>query len=144
LNEVAEVIALPKFDAAAASRAKDYHDVVLDNVVMEQLHDLVAEIASTYRDNPFHSFEHACHVTMAASKFLQRIVSPDLDLEDIERAKKGDFASELFTYTHGINSDPLAHTAIIFVSCFPLVAHFVVLLSSPLVVHFVVLLNNPH
>jgi hypothetical protein len=30
-----------------------------------------------YRDNPFHNFEHASHVTMSVVKLLSRIVAPD-------------------------------------------------------------------
>lgn len=52
---------------------------------------------------------------MATNKFLQRIIAPDLDLHDIEKAKKdqGQFASQLHDYTHGIN-DPLTLFAIVF------------------------------
>jgi hypothetical protein len=41
-----------------------------------QLHNYVATIASLYRDNPFHNFEHASHVTMSVVKLLSRIVAP--------------------------------------------------------------------
>lgn len=50
------------------------------------------------------------------NKFLQRIFAPDLDIIDIEPAKKSssDYASQLHDYTHGITSDPLTLCAIIF------------------------------
>jgi 3'5'-cyclic nucleotide phosphodiesterase len=53
---------------------------------------------------------------MACHKFLQRIVAPDLDVEEIERAQKDteEFASHLHAYTLGINSDPVTRCAIIF------------------------------
>ena len=117
LDEVAEVISLPQFNAKTANNAiNSDRDIVIDAVVIQQLHMLVTKIAATYNDNPFHNFSHACHVTMAVHKFLQRIVAPDLDLEAIARAKKnsGVFASELHDYTHGINSDPVTLCAIIF------------------------------
>ena len=38
-------------------------------------------------------------VTMAVHKFLQRIVAPDLDVEEIERASAQEFASHLYHYT---------------------------------------------
>ena len=46
---------------------------------------------------------------------MQRIVAPDLDVIDLERAKKNsrDFASQLHDYTHGITSDPLTLCAIV-------------------------------
>jgi hypothetical protein len=57
LNEVAEVIKLPKFSVKAAAREQDYHKVEIDPLVVEQLRELVAIIAASYRDNPFHNFE---------------------------------------------------------------------------------------
>jgi hypothetical protein len=36
----------------------------LDPIVKEQLSDFVCTIATLYRDNPFHCFEHASHVTV--------------------------------------------------------------------------------
>jgi hypothetical protein len=45
-------------------------------VVLDQLEDYVSAVASMYRDNPFHNFEHASHVVMS-SWLLSRIVAPD-------------------------------------------------------------------
>ena len=47
---------------------------------------------------------------------MQRIIAPDLDLIDLERAQKDsrDYASQLHVYTHGITSDPLTLCAIVF------------------------------
>jgi hypothetical protein len=55
-------------------------------------------------------------VTMACHKFLQRIVAPDLHVEQIELAQNNaeEFASHLHAYTIGINSDPVTKCAIIF------------------------------
>jgi hypothetical protein len=47
---------------------------------------------------------------MATNKFLKRIVAPDIAVNE---AKKGDIASQLHNYTHGINSDPLTLLAIV-------------------------------
>lgn len=115
LDEVAEVIILPEFDANAAKMASDFRKVKIDQVVTEQLRKYVSVIASMYHNNPFHNFQHACHVTMAVNKFLQRIVAPDLDLDAIEKARNnhGDFVSQLHHYTHGIK-DPLTLLAIVF------------------------------
>jgi len=115
LDEVAEVILLPRFNAKAVVVPKDVREIELDNNVLIQLREYVAIIASTYRDNPFHNFEHACHVTMATNKFLKRVVSPRLASEDEGKAASyGDIASKLHYYTHGINSDPLTCLAIMF------------------------------
>jgi hypothetical protein len=58
LDEVAEVIHLPKFDAA---RVDSRRAIEADTAVLDQLRDFISVIASTYQDNnPFHNFEHAC------------------------------------------------------------------------------------
>ena len=113
LDEVTEVIMLPQFDAKAAAFRDEYKNVQISQNVKAQLRDYVSTIASMYRGNPFHNFEHACHVTMSVSKLLTRIVAPDLE----KQMKRGDFfgrdmASHLHDYTHGITSDPLAVLAI--------------------------------
>jgi hypothetical protein len=40
----------------------------------DQLEDYVSAVASMYRDNPFHNFEHASHVVMSVVK-LCRVLS---------------------------------------------------------------------
>jgi len=50
-------------------------------------------------------------VTMSTDKFMKRIVAPDIAFE---KAKSTEIASELHSYTHGINSDPLSLLAIVF------------------------------
>ena len=107
LDEVAEVIFLPQFDEHAED-LKGKKDVEVGPVVMGQLHKYISTIASHYHDNPFHNFEHACHVTMATNKFLKRIVAPDIAAGDNE------MASRVHNYTHGINNDPLTLLAIVF------------------------------
>jgi hypothetical protein len=116
LDEVTEVIRLPKFEAKAAAIGDEYKKVQISETVKAQLHEYVSIIASSYRNNSFHNFEHACHVTMSVSKLLTRIVAPDLqkhmNLGDMTTG--GDLASHLYDYTHGITSDPLAVFAIEF------------------------------
>ena len=60
LDEVAEVIKLPKFDAEAAARARSRGEVVISPTVVSQLREIVGTLAAMYRDVPFHNFEHAC------------------------------------------------------------------------------------
>jgi hypothetical protein len=122
LDEVVEVIKLPKFGAEACLNQVDL-DIEINPVVIEQLREVVTTIANTYHDNPFHNFDHACHVTMSVEKFITRIVTPDIDEHDIIanpdldekglKSKEG-IASILHDYTHGINSDPLTLLAIVF------------------------------
>jgi hypothetical protein len=111
LDDVAEVILLPRYDAKAFTEAQDHDSVKVSLEVLSQLREYVSIIALTYHDNHFHNFDHACHVAMATSKFIKRIVSPDIAAEE---AQKGDLASKLHDYTHGINSDPLTVIAIVF------------------------------
>lgn len=82
----------------------------IPQVVEDQLRSGITTIANTYRDNHFHNFEHACHVTMRGDKFLKRIVAPDVAPIMDETF----LASTLHDYTHGINSDPLTILAILF------------------------------
>jgi hypothetical protein len=118
INEVVEAITLSRFDAQVTAGEQDWQSVVLAPTIASQLHDFVSIIASLYRANPFHNFEHACHVTMSVSKHLKRIVTPEIDIDDTRKIAciqdKGAAVALFHDYTHGINSDPLAHFAIVF------------------------------
>ncbi|CAB9517391.1 Receptor-type guanylate cyclase gcy [Seminavis robusta] len=109
LDEVAEVIYLPRFNAKTLADVKDPKFVPVSPIVIRQLHKFITTIANHYLDNPFHNFEHACHVTMATNKFLKRIVTPDLG-----KGEEKEMAAKMHDYTHGINSDPLTLLAIVF------------------------------
>jgi class 3 adenylate cyclase len=106
LEEVKEIIHLPTF---SGHRANKLEDVELDAMVLDQLEDYVSAVASMYRDNPFHNFEHASHVVMSAVKLLSRIVVPDIG--DVTGK---DMASTLHDHTYGITSDPLTQFACVF------------------------------
>jgi class 3 adenylate cyclase len=106
LDEVKEIIHLPDFSGQAG---KDPESVELDPEVLDQLENYVAAVASMYRDNPFHSFEHASHVVMSVVKLLSRIVAPDIGEETGK-----DMASTLHDHTYGITSDPLTQFACVF------------------------------
>lgn len=117
LDEVKTSIQMAEFDAKKSSLAAgDASKVKVDPVVVDELRSYVGIIASMYRDNPFHSFEHACHVTMSVNKLLKRIVAPELSSKDLANLKKNpnNLASRLHDSTHGITSDPLAVLAITF------------------------------
>ncbi|GKY96213.1 hypothetical protein MPSEU_000581200 [Mayamaea pseudoterrestris] len=120
IDEVVESITLAKFDADVDIKDCDWREIEINSTVHQQLREYVSIIASMYRDsNPFHNFEHACHVTMSVAKHLKRIVAPDLEVADEEEVKacindKDKTLALLHSYTLGINSDPLAHFAIVF------------------------------
>ena len=103
LDEVEERISLPEFDPAVAKKMLPPEQIVLEPAAESQLYEYVAALAAMYRDNPFHNFEHASHVTMSVSKLMSRIVAPsDIDFQDA--AAKN---AELHDHTYGITSDPL-------------------------------------
>jgi class 3 adenylate cyclase len=106
LEEWKEIIHLPTF---RGQPEKKQGDVELDPVVLEQLDNYVAMVASMYRDNPFHNFEHASHVVMSVVKLLSRIVAADIG-EEMGK----DMASTLHDHTYGITSDPLTQFACVF------------------------------
>ena len=70
LDEVVEVITLPKFDDKTDVQESC---VLISPEVVRQLHQVVAKIAEGYCDNHFHNFEHACHVTMCCESKSQWI-----------------------------------------------------------------------
>jgi hypothetical protein len=105
LDEVQEIIRMPVFKRCTGAEIKD---VGLGDAVLEQLREYVSAVASMYRNNPFHNFEHASHVTMSVVKLLSRIVAPDVD------AVNSDLESTLHDYTYGITSDPLTQFACVF------------------------------
>jgi len=110
VEEVAEIIKLPEFDANAVSQSAK--SVQLSEEVVQQVQAYVGVIASMYRDNPFHNFAHASHVTMSVSKLLSRIVAPDINkskMSEDETARQ----AMLHDHTYGITSDPLTHFSVV-------------------------------
>ena len=108
---------MPKFDAREMNQ-QDQVAIDLDHAVKNQVHAYVTGIAATYRDNPFHSFEHASHVTQSVIKLLSRIVAPSY-VDDQETTASGndlDTADKLHDHTYGITSDPLTQFACAFSS----------------------------
>ena len=66
-----------------------------------------------YRDNNFHNFEHASHVTQSVTKLLARVVTPEsIDYNNMKYKKEGE--AKLHEYTYGITSDPLTQFACAF------------------------------
>ncbi len=110
LDEVADIIPLSRH-GECKKRRDSIHGPPLNADVQAQLRQYVAIIASTYRSNAFHSFEHACHVTMALSKYIKRITAT---AEEAKNEKKSAAAGMMYDYTRGIHSDPLTVLAILF------------------------------
>ena len=114
LDEVLEVIELPAFDHRLEQDPTGTSKVVLSTPVTTQLREFVSIIATMYRSNPFHNFEHASHVTMSVVKLLSRIVAPSDDIIQSTQEGKFGIASKLHDHTYGITSDPLTQFACVF------------------------------
>ena len=101
LEEVKDIIELPSQERAYAVSPSE---IELPPQVIFQLRDFVRAIASLYHNNPFHSFDHATHVTQSVTKLLTRVVTPNTG--DSERNHK------MHQYTYGLTSDPLAQFSV--------------------------------
>jgi len=112
VDEVSEIISLPDFDERLTIKAVDVQAVKLSPEVESQTRRFVSLIASMYRDNPFHNFEHASHVTMSVSKLLSRIIAPTINKESVSLAKQQEELI-LHDHTYGITSDPLTQFSVV-------------------------------
>ena len=106
-QEVKEIIDLPTFNAdSGRDFADESKDLQLDDNVAAELYQFVSTIATMHNHNPFHSFDHASHITLSVVKLLSRIVSPTK--ESANGAK-----STLHDHAYSIASDPLTQFAIV-------------------------------
>ena len=111
LDEVQDVITLPSFANLGDHSKVEAEGIVLADTVVNQAEGFLTAVASLYRSNPFHNFEHASHVTMAVVKLLSRVVNPKMN--GVE-TNGNSAASILHDYTYGITSDALLQFACIF------------------------------
>jgi hypothetical protein len=81
LDELQEILSL----ANTSSKLKrDPTAISLGPAVESELRDFVKTISCMYKNNPFHSFEHASHVTQFITKLISRVVVADeIDYEDM-------------------------------------------------------------
>ena len=115
LDEVREIIHLPPYDVVVVENQEKADTIELGDNVKEKLTKLIGTIGSMYRDNPFHNFEHASHVTMSVVKLLSRVVSADALTETQQQSEDGKITfSKLHDFTFGITSDPLTQFACVF------------------------------
>ena len=107
LEEFQEIVVLPKYSSDELQKRRDTRMIELDPKVKDQLRDFVTKVSAMYRNNAFHSFEHASHVVASVSKLLTRIVagsSTGNDLGLVDRSGN----------SFGITSDPLTQFAVVF------------------------------
>lgn len=109
LDEIQMVIAMPAFNAASAIVSEK--DVELIPEVKQELKEYVSAIASGYRRNAFHNFEHASHVILSANKLLKRIMHPD---QVGPNQKTTITPEELHSHTYGIATDPITQFSVVF------------------------------
>lgn len=118
LDEVQEAIHTPEFDPEVAEAMLDYQLVQVPIEITQQLREYVNMIARSYIENPFHNFEHACHVTMSVAKLLTRIVTPDLSSNRgesaVDKRVRNQMAAQIHRITSGITSEPMVSLAVVF------------------------------
>jgi class 3 adenylate cyclase len=115
LEEVKEIIELPELDTVAHTKQEDPENIELDEVVSTQLEGYVVAISALYKDNPFHNFDHASHVSMSVAKLLSRVVKLEEDLASRNLANnERSLDSSLHGQTFGITSDPLTEFACVY------------------------------
>ena len=66
LDEVVDIIKMPTFDSKSADRVTEAFAVKIPENISRLIREYISIISAAYRKNPFHNFEHACHVTMCA------------------------------------------------------------------------------
>ena len=90
---------------AAYNPDKTVETIKLPENVKAQLLTFVRHISEMYNDVPFHNFDHASHVTLSASKLINRINRP----QGMEYGPDGNPGSstlrEIDRATFGISSD---------------------------------------
>ncbi|KAL7561168.1 hypothetical protein ACA910_011989 [Epithemia clementina (nom. ined.)] len=82
--------------------------VQLPTLAKKQLENYITEIAASYRNNPFHNFEHASHVTMSVVKLMSRVMTPLLEAHDDDSTGTEQM---LHDHAYRITSDPLTQFA---------------------------------
>ena len=79
IDEVEEVIALPRYDAEAAkAQDKAKKPAQVSQKVVEQLHEYISLIGKSYRNNPFHVRTLLCSVGSRCLKAMNGSILMDL------------------------------------------------------------------
>eukprot|EP00980_Cylindrotheca_fusiformis_P014460 scaffold3860_cov116-Cylindrotheca_fusiformis.AAC.2 len=121
LDEFTPIIPLKRFEAEDLRARRRPSSIDLGDEAKSQLRKYLSQIAGMYRDNPFHNFQHASHVTASVKKLLARIVKfgegnglaasngskPGTTDDDVD-------LSDLAGHSYGITSDPLTQFAVVF------------------------------
>eukprot|EP00980_Cylindrotheca_fusiformis_P021972 scaffold8826_cov73-Cylindrotheca_fusiformis.AAC.1 len=73
LDEFTPIIPLKRFEAEDLRARRRPSSIDIGEEAKSQLRSYLSQIAGMYRDNPFHNFQHASHVTASVKKLLTRI-----------------------------------------------------------------------
>jgi 3'5'-cyclic nucleotide phosphodiesterase len=117
LDEAKDVIHMEPFHSDIMHSIQHHGELQHTDEFVNDFREYITILSNMYHtENPFHNFEHACHVTMSVSKLLKRIVAPELDSDVIEEFSndQNSYEKYLHTCTYGISSDPMAQFAIVF------------------------------
>eukprot|EP00980_Cylindrotheca_fusiformis_P000038 scaffold14_cov130-Cylindrotheca_fusiformis.AAC.8 len=120
LEEFTPIIPMKRFEAEDIQQRQRPGSIEISDKVKCQLRGYLSNVASMYKDNPFHNFEHANHVTASVKKLLTRIVNTD----ESHGLAKGNNKStgkssgvnlvDLAGHSYGITSDPLTQFSVVF------------------------------
>eukprot|EP00980_Cylindrotheca_fusiformis_P027395 scaffold20324_cov86-Cylindrotheca_fusiformis.AAC.3 len=116
-DEFTPIIPLKRFDVDELKSRRTPSSIKIGDEVRSQLRNFISSIAGMYRDNAFHNFEHAGHVTASVKKLLSRIVNTDSGNGLGRSNDRPDTALDLVDlagHSYGITSDPLTQFAVVF------------------------------
>eukprot|EP00980_Cylindrotheca_fusiformis_P003027 scaffold703_cov131-Cylindrotheca_fusiformis.AAC.4 len=117
LDEFTPIIPLKRLEAEDLRVRRRPSSIEIGDEVKSQLRTYLYHIAGMYRDNPFHNFQHASHVTASVKKLLTRIVKLGDGnglLERSQRQVNDVNLVDLAGHSYGITSDPLTQFAVVF------------------------------
>eukprot|EP00980_Cylindrotheca_fusiformis_P018549 scaffold6142_cov116-Cylindrotheca_fusiformis.AAC.6 len=118
LDEFTPIIQLKRLEVEDLRFRRSPSSVDIGDEAKSQLRSYLSEIAGMYRENPFHNFEHASHVTASVKKLLTRIVkvgeANGLAAFRNETQQADNNLVDLAGHCFGITTDPLAQFAVVF------------------------------
>eukprot|EP00980_Cylindrotheca_fusiformis_P023909 scaffold11181_cov100-Cylindrotheca_fusiformis.AAC.1 len=117
LDEFTPIIPLKRFEADELRARRSTSSIDIGDEAKSQLRKYLFQIAGMYRDNPFHNFRHASHVTASVKKLLTRIVKVG-EGNGLAARRETQLADnhvnlvDLIGHSYGITSDPLTQFAV--------------------------------
>eukprot|EP00980_Cylindrotheca_fusiformis_P004909 scaffold1043_cov117-Cylindrotheca_fusiformis.AAC.4 len=120
LDEFTPIIPLKRFEEEDLRARRRPSSIDIGEEAKSQLRSYLSQIAGMYRDNPFHNFQHASHVTASVKKLLTRIVKVgEGNGLAINSGRDADInvdmnLADLAGHSYGITSDPLTQFAVVY------------------------------